>query len=156
MDAPGWSSLATINIPNGVTGLHLWVSLHNASIKGNLGRSSKVGSRSLPVTESSSACALDCRSGRSTTARIAVKMAVTVCGIKKVRMLPGVYVTTYSVSRGYGGRFQRHHNVVGWTDLNIRRPTSPGSFSLPSLFRTHLAVPFFANSQGQVMVVPCH
>ena len=90
------------------------------------------------------------------TARIAVRMAVTVCREKKVRVIPGVYLTMYSVSCSYGERFQRHHGIVGWSDLYITMPASPGSFSPLSLFRTHLAVQLFANSQGIVMVVPCH
>src|SRR6266702_1932600 len=71
--------VASSSAPNGATGLHLRTSLHTASTKGNLGRSSYVGSRSRPVMASSSACALICRSGRSRIARKAVNIADTIC-----------------------------------------------------------------------------
>ena len=57
-----------VNSPRGVTGLHLRTSLHTASTIGSLGRSSKVGSRSLPVTASSSFCTIVWTSGRIKTA----------------------------------------------------------------------------------------
>ena len=56
-------------VPMGVTIFHLINSLHRASIYGRRGLSSNVGSRSLPTTRSSSACARLCTSGKSTSAR---------------------------------------------------------------------------------------
>jgi hypothetical protein len=56
------------NAPRGVIGCHLKVSLHTASMNGNMGRSSKVGSRSLPMTKSSSSWAFFCMSGKSNIA----------------------------------------------------------------------------------------
>jgi hypothetical protein len=63
-DLLGGRSAGSMNSPRGVTGLHLKTSRHTASTSGNLGRSSKVGSRSLPVTESSCFCTIVCMSGR--------------------------------------------------------------------------------------------
>jgi hypothetical protein len=56
-------------VPIGVTIVHLINSLHNASMYGRRGLSSKVGNRSLPITISSSACARLCTSGKRTRAR---------------------------------------------------------------------------------------
>jgi hypothetical protein len=56
-------------VPVGVTICHLINSLHNASMYGRRGLSSNVGSRSLPTTTSSSACARLCTCGKSARAR---------------------------------------------------------------------------------------
>ena len=64
--------------PRGVTGRHLRTSLHMASTNGNLGRSSNVGSRSLPTTASISSRAFFCASGRSIHATKKVIMDETV------------------------------------------------------------------------------
>ena len=76
----GRSISVAINSPRGVTGLHLKTSLHTASTSGSLGRSSKVGSRSLPVTASSSFCTIVCTSGRS---RTATKNTITEANVYK-------------------------------------------------------------------------
>jgi hypothetical protein len=56
-------------VPIGVTINHLINSLHNASMYGRRDRSPNVGSRSLPTTTSSSACARFCTCGKSASAR---------------------------------------------------------------------------------------
>jgi hypothetical protein len=56
-------------VPSGVTTCHLINSLHNASMYGRRGLSLNVGSRSLPTTISSSACARLCTCGKSVRAR---------------------------------------------------------------------------------------
>ena len=76
----GRSISGAINSPRGVTGLHLRTSLHTASTSGSLGRSSKFGSRSLPVTASSSFCTIVCTSGRT---RTATKNTITEANVYK-------------------------------------------------------------------------
>ena len=65
-------------VPRGTTILHLSTSLHNASIYGNRGLSSNVGSLSLPRTVSSSLCARLRTSGYCVSARNRDTIADTV------------------------------------------------------------------------------
>jgi len=65
-------------VPRGMTGCHLETSLHTASTNGRRRRSSNVGSRSRPVTASSSCWAFLMISGWSAIAKKNVIIAATV------------------------------------------------------------------------------